>query len=197
MAIIFWFVIWFLIWTVFNVRFNWKKAKTKNDKYYVTSGFFFICSAIVFLTFRSFFAGNGIYLAAGFIFSVFIGIFFSDYHPYYKHIKNGRYFLIALAFDILMQQILIVVGLKFLTQYFGVDYKNFYFGIMLVLGHLPVVFLKWAKLRYLYLVLTFFGGTLFSYLINRYLGIGITASILIHYTLYVPIFYYLRDERKI
>ncbi|QQG41804.1 MAG: hypothetical protein HYV90_00625 [Candidatus Woesebacteria bacterium] len=197
MPIAIWYVIWFLIWGIFNTRFNWKIAKTKKEKYYQTSFFFLLSSIAVYFIFENFLSKSIEPILLGFIITVGLGIFFSDYYPYYKHIKNGKYFLVSLAFDILLQQVMVVAGIKILNQYFGMNYNNLYFGVMFSAGHLPVIFLKWAKLRYFYLVLTFLGGIGFSFLINEIGGVGILISFLLHYSLYIPMFYYLQDERKI
>lgn len=184
---IWWYLIWFVIWGVFNYKYNWNLAKTKKQRY-ITPTLFFVASTILLFILFPLFLSKKLYpLATGALFSIFLGIFLSNYYPFYKHIKNGRYFLIALVFDIFFQQTMVVVGVNIFSN----------FGLFFMLAHLPVLLLKWAKLRYVYLILTFFGGTAFGYLIPHFGNLGIVISFLIHYMLYVPIFYYLRDERKI
>lgn len=182
-----WYLIWFLIWGIFNYRFNWNLAKNKQEKYITPAIFFLSASMLLCLLFPSILLNSLYPLVTGAIFAFFLGMFFSNYYPFYKHIKNGKYFLVVLVSDILFQQIMVVLGVNFFTN----------FGLIFMTAHLPVLLLRWAKLRYLYLVLTFFGGTAFSYLILNFGTLGIIASFILHYSLYIPIFYYLKDDRKI
>lgn len=197
MKIVLWFFAWFSIWAIFNVRLNWKILKAKKGKHWVISSFFLLSSIVVFLMFKALVFESTKLILLGFILNFFMGIFFSNFYPYRKHIRNGRCFLISLSFDILMQQIMILAGVKMLSQYFGSNYRDAYFGLMFLSAHLPAIFFKWAKLRYLLIPSTLIGGVLFSYLIRSYTGTGILLSSLLHYTLYIPVFYYLRDEARI
>jgi len=135
-------------------------------------------------------------LIIGTLCSVGIGLILSQTPTFYKRIRVGRYYPIFLPFNILFQQLFVVAGIYILQMMFMGRYYDFYFGILFTLVHLPVIFLKWARLRYLYLVFTLFCGTLFSFLIRNY-EFGSLVSFMVHFIVYIPLIYYLRDERKI
>jgi hypothetical protein len=184
---LYWFLTWFMVWGAYNVYFKWKIDVIKNEKHLFTSAYFLISSLVAY----SLFAKSLLFsypLIVAFLISLFVGTFFSHFYPFIRHIKNGKYFLISLSFSILFQHIMINVG---------VNIEPKYFGFIFMAGHLPVIFLKWARYRYLYLVLTYFGGTDFSYLITKYSDTGVITSYMLHYLFYIPIFYYVQDERKV
>lgn len=196
MEIALWLLFWAVVWGSFNSFFKWKIEKTHSKRYFWTSIFFLICALLALLIFRTNLTGSLWPLSLAWLLTTFAGFFLSDFFPFYKRIKNGKYYLSSLPSNIFLQQIMIVIAVRIISSYFGLKYFDFYFGIFFMLMHSPIVFLKWAKLRYLYLVLTLAGGTLFSYLIKNYGEPGIFLSFIFHYFLYIPIFYYLRDERK-
>lgn len=194
--IITWVAIWFSAWGAFNYKLNWNKAKTFVQRYIITSLFFLISTIIAIYIFDILESSNLYLILIGSIISMFLGTLLSNYYPFYKRIISGKYFLVSLVFDILFQQIMVIAGIKVLENYYRSGYLDLYFGILFMIGHLPIIFLKWAKMRYFYLIATLFGGTIFSYLINNYLN-GPVYNFLIHYFVYICLFYYLKDERKI
>lgn len=194
-GIIVWIFVWFLSWSIFNYKFNWNKAKTYTQRYILTSLFFTISTIVSYYIFGTSIIISTRPIFIGFIISMSFGVLLSNYYPFNKHIISGKYFLISLVFDILFQQIMVVSGILVLKNYFESNYLDFYFGILFMLVHLPIIFLRWAQMRYFYLIATLFGGTIFSYFVNNYLN-GSTYNFLLHYFIYICVFYYLKDERK-
>lgn len=197
MEIIEWFVVWFLFWGLFNAFFKWKIDQSGKKKYILTAVFFLSCYAVIYAIFYKYLLNSASPLLLGFLATLIIGFFFSDYFPFYKHIRNGKYYLASLPSNIVMQQALVIIAIKILSQLSGNKYLDVYFGIMFFIVHSPIVFFKWPRLKYLYLILTFLGGTMFSFLMRNYGDTGIFLSFLLHYCFYIPIFYRLRNERRI
>ena len=193
-----WILTWSVIWLVFNVYFKWRFYKLKTLGYIEFAIFFSINFAIIFLLFNKFLVGSIYQLLLGLIITNVIGIVFGSVVPLYKKIKRGRYFLVFHSFDILMQQSMIVAGVLILKNSLGQNYSDFFFGGLFLLAHFPIIFLKWLKpeVRYLYLILTFLGGALFSHLIVN-TTLGVTISFLAHFLIYVVLIEFIKDERKI
>lgn len=195
MQLVIWILFYLAIWTLYNSYFKWKMYRA-GKKQYLLSTIFFLLSAVAFnFIFYKYTRGSISTLILALIVSIGIGFFFSTFFPFYKHIKNGRYFLVSMPSDIFFQQLMIITAIKILSQYFGANYIDLYFGLFFALTHLPIIFFKWARLRYLIVILTLIGGTAFSYLIRNNGQTGVFASSLLHFLMYIPIFYYLRDER--
>lgn len=189
-------ILWAIIWLSFNAFFKWKIEKTHRTKYFWTSIFFLTLTAIVIFAYLEIFTVWGWPLIGTYLFATFVGFFFSEFYPFYKHIKNGRYYLASLPSNILMQQSMVLIAWIMLNRLFFNSYQHYYLGILFMILHMPIIFLKWAKLRYLYLVLTLLAGTVFSYLYASFDKAGLVISFLIHYGVYILSFYYLKDERK-
>lgn len=197
MQLFIWFLFYGVIWSLYNSYFKWQIYKA-GRKQYLFSMIFFLIGAVIFnFYFYTYTKSSISTLLLALIVSIGIGFFFSTFFPFYKRIKNGRYFLAALPVDILFQQSMVIVAIKILNQYVGTGYIDLYFGIFFAITHLPVLFFKWSKLRYLIVLISLGGGTLFSYFIRDYGDTGALFAFLMHFCIYVPIFYYLQDEKKI
>lgn len=196
MEIIEWFIVWFLFWGSFNSFFKWRIQKTGRKRYFFTTFCFLLGTFVIHIVFHRYLADSISSLVLAYLVALATGFFFSNYFPFYKCIKNGRYYLSSLPSNILLQQSMVVLAIRVLSQYLGANYIDLYLGIIFFLVHLPVIFFKWVKLRYLYLIFTLIGGITFSYLIRNYGNLGVFLSFLIHFGTYIPIFYHLKDERK-
>lgn len=190
-----WILTYIVIWSLYNCYFKWKIFKSgKNETLFFI--LFFLISSIIFdIFFYKYLSGSVLNLIFALIVSTVIGLFFSNYPPFYKHIKNGKYFLVWMPSDVFFQQGMIVTAVVLLKQYFGSGYLDLYFGLFFALIHMPILFFKWAKLRYLIVLFSFVLGLIFSYLIRTFGGVGAFSAFLMHFCIYIPIFYYLRDER--
>jgi len=178
---------------------NWSNNHDvfESRKLLTNSTFFFIFAFLVnFFVFKNILIPYLWVLILGFLVSSSIGLIFSNVKFLYKYIKSGRFFLLFHPFNILFQQSSVVIGIILLENYLHNSYQNYYFGVAFMILHFPVVFFKWAKLRWFYLAGTLLGGTLFSYLILNF-SFGATLTYLIHYLIYVGIIYYLKDQNKI
>jgi len=197
MQLITWLVFYAVIWILFNGYFKWKIFKTgKNETLFFI--LFFLISAIIFdIFFYKYLSVSILTLVFALIVSTLIGLFLSNYPPFYKHIKNGRFFLVWMPSDVFFQQGMVVAAIILLRQYFGSGYLDLYFGLFFALIHTPILFFKWAKLRYFIVLFSFVLGLIFSYLIRSYGGIGVFSAFLLHFCIYIAIFYHLRDERSV
>jgi len=92
-------------------------------------------------------------------------------------------FLVFHPANIFLQQIFVVSGIYLLQILLGNNYSNWNFGCLFAISHLPVIFIKWAKLRYWYILLSFLGGTVFSYFITSY-SYGPIITFTLHYLAY-------------
>ena len=118
------------------------------------------------------------------------------FKPYKDNIKSGRYYLLIHPFNILFQQLMVYLGINLLAKLLGGSYRDYFFGVVFMSIHLPVIFIKWAKFKYFYLLGAFAGGIFMSHLIRNY-TVGIFLSYLIHYAVYIMIVYLLRDQNRV
>lgn len=194
-ALIIWVVIWWIVWISWNlIR---KFLEQLQSKKYIYWGLFFLpFSILIYLYYQQYLHSYLYQLLIATVSVNFLGMFLGTDKVFYTSIRKDRFFLLFQTFCILFQQIMVVSGILLLKLYFGDEYQDYYFGIWFFVMHSPIVFAKWAKLRYLYLTLSLLGGIAFSYLINN-VKYGLILSFLLHYLLYVWTIYYLKDERKI
>lgn len=195
MNLILWFLVWLAFWTAYNAFFKWRIENSHRKKYFWFSIFFLICAFVAYFLLG---LQNKISLIpslTAWVIALLIGFFFSAYFPFYKHIRNGKYFLVAMASDVLFQQVMILIALNILGSLIKSNYFDLYFGLFFMLLHFPILFFKWARLRYLLFFLPFIGGAIFSFLIRNFGELGIILAFLIHFCTYIPIFYKLKDER--
>lgn len=194
--LIVWTGLWFFVWGILNIYFRWKWEKYKSKKF-VPRGLFFLIS--FFIAYYAFHSITIIYIykiLTGLVIANFVGLFLSFDKKYYKNFTKDRFFILFQTFNILYQQISILIAMILLKKYLGNQYSDIIFGLFFVGIHFPLAFLPWAKLKYLILASCFFGGWLFSYL-NFNFYYGIVYSFLIHYFLYILEMYFLKDEEKI
>ena len=191
-SLIVWFVAWFIFWGIFNGFFRWQ-FKTFGKLRYVLNWLFFVFTSIplYFLLTNPLFDVHQ--LSYAFFTCMTLGVILSQIPVFYKKIEKGRFFLEFHEGNILLQQLFVIAGVYFLSQYYGPNYKDSYFGIVFSLTHLPVIFLRWAKLRYLYLVFTFIAGIAFSFLIRNF-QYGVFVSFIVHYCTYIFLIRYLKNE---
>lgn len=193
--LIIWLIVWVSVWAAWNLFF--RQLFRGRNKQYIISGVFFLASFVaVLLLFNTYLQPFLPGLILGFLITTFIGLLSSDIKTLLTKIKSGKYFLLFHPFNILFQQAMILTAVKILNVYFGKGYHDYFFGILFMLIHVPVIFIKRAKLRYYFVALSVLGGMLFSYLIRNY-TYGLTLSYLVHYFLYILFIYYLRDQNKI
>lgn len=190
--LILWFLAWFIFWTLFNGFFKWQFKSSGKLRYVLNWLFFVLTSALLY-----YILGSSLFninqLSYAFFSCMLLGVILSQVPAFYRKIKKGRFFLEFHEGNILLQQLFVASGIFYLSEYFGSGYIHYYFGIMFTLAHFPVIFLKWAKLRYLYLIFTFLAGTIFSHLIINF-QYGVFASFLIHYTTYIYLILFLKNE---
>ena len=195
MEIILWIVFYLVVWSLFNSYFKWKIFKSGKWKCILFITFFLVSSILFDILFYKNLAISIYTLICAMLISTLIGIFFSIFPPFYKHITNGRSFLLWMPSDIFLQQAMIITAISILRGYFGTGYSDLYFGLFFITIHLPILFFKWVKLRYLVVAFTFVLGFIFSYLIRSFGETGVLIAFLLHFCMYIPVFYYLRDER--
>lgn len=194
--LIVWIGIWFLVWGSFNIYFRWK-WEYLNSKKFVPRGLFFLISFLIMYYFFYPIAVPYLYkMLLGLLITNIIGLFLCFNKNYYKNIIKDRFFILFQTFNILFQQVSILIAMLLLKKFFGNQYTDLHFGLFFVGIHFPLVFLPWAKLKYWILASCFFGGWLFSYF-NFNFYYGIVFSFLIHYFLYIIEMYSLKDEEKI
>ena len=190
-----WLIIWSVTWYFFNSKIKWRASR--EQKMYINNFIYFIIAALLtFTVYSQIIASVLAKITFAFILTVTLGYYLSTASLYRKRIKKGKYFLVSVVSDILFQQMMVYVAIILLLDLYSNSYTNYYFGFFFTIVHLPVIFLKWVKLRYFYLMLTFLGGTLFSYLIINF-SFGIFYTFLIHYLIYLTILYFLQDDTKI
>lgn len=188
--------LWFLTWGFFNVYYKWRFISKSYFGYLTTSGYFLISFFVTLLIYKNILQFQLFNLIISFVLCSLIGFAFLKSNYLKNMINNGKGFLLFHVFNILYQQAMVVVFISLMKNYYTNDYKDYYFGILFMLLHIPVIFLKWAKLRYLYLLLTLISGFIFSYLINTN-SFGSGLSYLIHYVAYIFIILILKDKNKI
>lgn len=194
--IILWSIVWFTAWAILNVYFRWSWEKLKSKKYIPRGLYFLICYFAMFILFKELVRPYLIPLTIGFLVSNFSGLFFGFDRKFYFKFSKDRYYLLFHSFNILFQQISILIAILIVKKLIGINYRDIHFGLFFVSIHFPLAFLPWAKLKYYLLAGCFIGGWLFSYL-NLNFQYGITLSFLIHYFVYVWQIHYLKDEEKI
>lgn len=195
MELLKWFFIWFLFWGSFNGFVRWQFEKQKRLIYILNWFFYAIIAVPLYFIFDNPLFNINQFLY-GYLFCITIGAILDHLPQYNKRIIKGKNFLEFHSSNLLLQQIFIVSGIFILSNYLGLEYKNFHFGVMFTLGHIPIILLKWVKLKYLYLLWTLVAGTLFSYLIINY-EFGIFISTAIHCLSYTFLLYYLKNADKI
>lgn len=193
--ILIWISVWFGVWGVWNIFFKPKLNKTKN-RYIVEGGYFTLVSLATLVLFEPLLKQYAWWLLLAFLICTSLGLILSGKKGFTKRIKSGKYFLLLHPFNIFFQQSMVIIGVYALSKYLGNSYKDIYFGIGFAAFHSPVVFLKWAKLKYLYISGALLGGITFSYLARNITG-GVAISYLLHYLVYIWIIYYLKDQNKI
>jgi len=188
---------WISVLGIFNEFFKSRIYKKGKYEFAFTDLFFITCFILTYSVFFQTLKGYITYLVLAWVTTSLFGFFLSYDYLFYKRIKKGRYYLISLPSNLLFQQTVVCATVLFINQYCTGISANLIFGAVFFVLHIPIIFCRWVKLRYLYLILAFFGGMIFSFLITNYGGFGVTLSFLVHLGFYVPIFYYLRDETKI
>ncbi len=193
--IIVWVTIWYLIWGFYNIKLRWSLEKFKKDKY-IPRGLYFLTSFIViYYIYKNFISEHILQLIYIFVVTNIIGLILTFNKNYSSKFKKDKLFTLFQSFNILYQQASIL-ALIILIRNFYPNYNDLYLGIFFGVIHLPLIFLPWAKLKYIIVLGCFVIGTLFSYLITNY-KFGLSISFLIHYIYYAWEIYYLKDEEKI
>lgn len=187
-----WILLWAIIWTFFNLFIKWYYKKSSGSQYILNSIFFLISSTIVYFVFKNYFSAVNHLIYAALI-CILLAIILGSIPKFYSKIKKGRYFLVTKSVDIFMQQLFVLSAVAILTQIYKSGYHDYYFGIIFMSVHFPIIFLKWSKFRYLFLFLTLIGGAVFSYLIRNYYA-GMFLSYLLHFAAYIPVIYFLKNE---
>jgi hypothetical protein len=191
-----WFAVWIGVWTIFNTIVRWPTESFKSKKYFLRAIFFIVISTVLFLKINGLLIPYKPQLFTGFLVSIIIGTFLSHDRKYYKKFTKDKYFLVLASFNLFFQQIMVVWGILILLGVYGNTYRDYLFGIMFFTAHILLIFAKWSIYRYQMLLLTFFGGILFSFLVRNFTW-GIIASFLIHFFVYIFWLYKTGDEEKI
>ena len=194
--LIIWVITWYLIWGSFNYKVRWSLEQFRGKKYIGRGLFFLLSFVFVYFTFNKYTNSFAVQLVLATILANVVGLYLGFTKSFYNKFKKDRYFLAFQSFNVLFQQTMVVVAISMLQSFFGQDYKDYCFGIMFFVVHLPILFLPWAKLKGLYAIYSLFGGFIFSYLINNY-QLGLVITFTLHYAMYVWSIYYIKDEEKI
>lgn len=189
-------LLWFITWGFFNIYYKWKIITKSLFGYVSTSAYFLINFLIIFVIYKKSLLPFTLDLVVALLIATTIAFLLLSTSFFRSKIENGKYFLIFHVFNILYQQGMVVLLINQLSRYFGSNYKDYYFAVTFMLLHTPVVFLRWAKLRYYYLLLTYISGYLFSFFINN-IQFGAGLSYLAHYIAYIFIILILKDKNKI
>lgn len=186
MNLIIWLFLWFSTWILYNLLFKkWLKANKNLTLYRAT--YFIIPTLISISTFRGFITPKLIYLFLGFLLTSFLGLLIHQYKFLNRNIETRISFLYSLPFNLMFQQVM------FVSAIYIVQDINIYVGLLGVIAHLPIILLKWVKLKYLYLLLIFVGCTSF-YSIVRNINYGVVISFLVHYSAYLGFLIYLKND---
>lgn len=191
-----WILVWFLIWGIFNGFFKWFSDRFSYKKF-IPRGFFFLISfVVIYFKYESKLLPHITDLVIGFVAANIIGSILSVNKNFYKEFVKDRFFILFQSFNILFQQAMILVAFGILRNYLGHLYSHYFFGLFFLIIHLPIIFFRKMKLRYLILLYCLLGGITFSYLYTNY-AMGIVYSFLIHFSLYIWMIYYVEDEKKL
>lgn len=140
-----WLVFYLVVWSLFNSYFKWKIFKSGKWKCILFIAFFLVSSILFGIFFYTYLATSIYTLIGAMLASTLIGILFSIFPPFYKHLKNGRSFLLWMPSDIFLQQGMIIAAISILRSYFGTGYIDVYFGLFFIAIHLPILFFKWLN----------------------------------------------------
>ncbi|OGM02309.1 hypothetical protein A2115_01020 [Candidatus Woesebacteria bacterium GWA1_41_8] len=188
--------LWYIIWALFNSYLKPIITRHYGRGHIYKFLFFLAAFGVITLSFEELAGPKLKELILSFFIALAIGFVLIYFNSFQKEISKGKYFLLSLPSNVLFQQTTILASIVLLTKIFTYQYSNLYFGLYFTFAHLPVLTFKWVKFRYFYLLLTFVGGTVFSYIILN-LRFGIAMTYLIHYFFYISMLFVLKDEEKI
>ncbi|HET7099464.1 MAG TPA: hypothetical protein VFI61_04510 [Patescibacteria group bacterium] len=191
-----WFLIWFASWSLFTFKVRWLFKQSPSKAYVIRGGYFISLFVFIYVYYYQLISPFTSQLIGATIISILIGLWIRFNRTLYINVKKDKDFFAWQAFNVLFQQAMILIGILMLRIIFKENYQNYHFGIIFFLGHLPILFLPWAKLKTIYIFYSLFAGIIFSYLINNY-HYGLVISFVLHYLAYVLLIYYVKDEEKI
>lgn len=190
-----WILIWFLVFGVWNGFFKWFLERLSYKKFIPRGLYFLLSFAIVYYKYENLIILHLSQLIIGFLIANFVGTLLSLNRNFYREFVKSRFFILFQSFNILFQQAMIISSIVILKNYLGIQYSHYFYGLFFTIVHLPILFFRKFKLRYLILIYCIFGGFMFSYLILNH-PLGIILSFLLHFSLYIWMIYFLEDDRK-
>jgi hypothetical protein len=195
--IVLWFTNWFIVWGIYNYFLKEKKITFKGQ---LLNGLFFLLLFILsYFLFSQWFTLPLKSLLIAFIITIPISLIF-----YFAPFKIGTHFinkrtlyLSQINFNLLYQQLMVFI---LIAIFFNPDYQFLSACntiLLFTLAHTPLLFFKHIKLRYVYVLVTIFCGAIFFSLIAYWGFIGSIYSYLIHYTTYLILSLWIKDEALI
>lgn len=185
--LIIWIVLWLSTWIVF-IGFVRPLFKRYDFIRFLFNGIYFLClSTLSFQLFR--FSNYELFQLITISFAtIVLGYILLKTKKYICHLQRKmKYFLVFHPLNILFQQSMIFTAINLLKNYLT-NYHDVYFAFLFLLLHLPIILLKHVKIKSVYILASFIGGYLFSFLISSY-KLGLLYSFLLHYLAYVYFFY--------
>jgi len=212
-------LLWILIWGIVWLGYDFLKKHKINfvDNFFVTLVYFLIVDLTLIYFFKNdliiFF--KDVTMSTIFFFVLVILFYFLLYHitrkhrkisktvikkyPWYTLLRIDYKFLISKPFEILFQQLCVLLLITWLMQYGFVFYQILIvFGILFGLSHLRLLFESRNLFTYLFIVTALIGSIVLPYLIV-YVKNGAIYSYLIHYgyyTLLGTVYWFSKPKEK-
>lgn len=200
-GIFIWFFMWALFWGVFEYVLL-KRGVNYVNNYLITSWYFFLSATLIVVIFQDYFIPiirdfefvPFLALFSVFLFHTLIYYFFKKYFTlsdklirrYLKVqflLMDYRY-IVARSFNILFQQVLIVL-LAWILVVGGLDMNGiiFAFIIIFVVAHIPVIGVMGMKFGSYFIVASVFAAWIFSLLVVK-VNYGFVYSFALHQLFY-------------
>ncbi len=183
--ILIWVAVWYSVWFVWEALTRKIMIKI-HDRIHILEGFHFLIASIMVI-----FLYNPIYqkFITQYITSVLIStvsLLIIKFIAIKRNKLIYRYdHLIFYSMCILFQQLMLFKIWSYIYPTISsTNFSHIIFGFFFFLTHLPILFIKWNSLRYFYLLSSFFGGIIFSFIFDSS-QYGILLSYGIHYALYI------------
>lgn len=178
MELAIWTTYWYLAWYIFNLRLKPLGITYTNRPFKVIAYFFGLTiPALVVIWFIN---NTVLYSFIALIVVLVVNTLAIRIQNSDESTPTIR-FVLAKAFEVLFQQSMFYLLLAVMIRLSAASFSQagLYAAAFFGLTHLPLLFLKQIKLRYVYIAASFIGGLVFSYIQLR-LEIGVIFTFIIH-----------------
>lgn len=188
--------VWFISWGIFAFKIRWLFNDYPNIKFAIRGLYFVLIFIFIYVYFYQFVNTYSLQLITATIISICVSLLIRYNKPFFIKGEKNKNFYFWQTFNVLFQQTMVLISILLLKTKYGEDYNDYYFGIIFLLGHLPVLLISWANLKSFYIFYSLFAGIIFSFLINNF-RYGLVISFMLHYLAYILLVYRVKDEEKI